>query len=107
MSWVKVFGTRYAKGCVIITGLNYGQPSFGRIDKVLVVAEIVVFQYHSLQLIKFSEHLNAYEELPLYDTHFIKQKDLQDYHSLGIHNGFGQNANKLFVVLHYKVDILQ
>ena len=107
MSWVKVFGTRYAEGCVVITSLTYGQPSFGRMDKVLFVAGIVVFQYHRLQLVKYSEHLNAYQVLPLCDSHFIKQEDLQDYHPLGIHNGFGQNASKLFVVLRYKVDILQ
>ena len=49
---------------------------------MLLVEGIVVFQYHSLHLVKYSEHLNAYGVLPLYDTHFIKQGDLQDYHPL-------------------------
>ena len=50
--------------------------------------------------------------MPMKYYHFVistskKQEDLQDYHPLGVHNDFGQNASKRFVVLRYKVDILQ
>ena len=107
MSWVKIFGTGYSEGCVIITGLNYGQPTFGKISKVLLAIGNIIFQYKTLQVLGYSEHLNAYEVIPCDGVHFIKQDDLQDFHPLGIHQGFGNNANKLFVVLRYRVDCLQ
>ncbi len=107
MSWVKIFGTRYSEGCVIITGLNYGQPIFGQISKILLAMGNIILQYNTLQVVQYSEHLNAYEVAPCYDVNFIKREDLQDFHPLGIHQGFGNNANKLFVVLRYRVDYLQ
>ena len=107
-SWVKILGTRYAKGCVIITGLSYGQPVFGEITKVLLVMGNIVFMYKALKVMEYSEHLNAYHVKPIFhDLQFIKQDRLQDFHPLGLHAGFGNNANKLFVVLRYRVDYLQ
>ena len=107
MSWVKVFGTYYSEGCVIVAGLSYGQPIFGKICKVLLAMGKVIFQYKTLLVLEFLEHLNAYEVRLCNDVHFIKQGDLQDFHPLNIHCGFGNNANRSFVVLRYRVDCLQ
>ena len=35
-SWVKVFGTKYVKGSIIVADLHYGNPIFGEIIHVLV-----------------------------------------------------------------------
>ena len=105
MTWVKIFGTSYSTGCVIITGLYHGQPTFGEIIKVLLVMGNIIFQYKTLQVLEYSEY--AYQVTPCYDVHFIKQDQLQDFHPLGIHQGFSNNSNKLFVVMRYVVDSLQ
>ncbi len=107
ISWVKIYGTRYSEGCVIITGLNYGQPTFGKITKVILVLGDIIFQYRALEVLEYSESVNAYEVISSCDVKFIKQDDLEDFHPLGIHQGFGSNAKKSFVVLRYRVDCVQ
>jgi hypothetical protein len=61
MSWVKIYSTHYSEGCVIITGLNYGQPIFGKIMKVILVFGDIIFQYRKLEVLEYSESVNAYE----------------------------------------------
>jgi hypothetical protein len=90
-----------------VAGLNYGQPIFGEICKVLLVIGSIIFQYKTLHIHGYSENLNAYRVKPSQDVHLIKHDDLQDYHPLGTHVGFGVNQNKQFVVLHHRVDLLQ
>ncbi len=68
----------------------------------------IVFIYKALKVMEYSEQLNTYHVKPIFhDLQFIKQDRLQDFHPLGLHTGFGNNANKLFVVLRCRVDYLQ
>lgn len=106
--WVVVGGTRYGVGCVLITALHYGIPSFGLVEKILVETqnEIVVFQCKVLQMVKHEEHLSAYQVCLSDEVKNIKYEDLVDFHPLGLHKGFECNSNKSFVVLRYRVDYI-
>lgn len=105
-SWAKVLGTKYCQGCVIVTGLNHGQPTFGELHKVLSIMGMIIFQYKTLHILEYSHHLNAYHVERHHNVQVIKHEHLQDFHPLGIHHGFGQYANKLCVVLRYRVDYM-
>ena len=41
-SCVKVYGTKYARGCVVVVALHHGVPIFGKVEQVLIVGEIVI-----------------------------------------------------------------
>lgn len=101
-------GTKYSTGCVVITGLQYGMPSFGKVEKIVVAREsaIVIVKCKTLQVVKYEKHLNAYRVELLNETSFTKVEDLVDFHPLGIQKGFGCNSNKHFVVLRHRVDCM-
>ena len=101
-----MFGTKYSRGCVVVTGLDHGQPTFGEVSKIIFVTGKIVLQYTTLHVVEFSQHLNAYQVKKLNDVKGVQQEHLQDFHPLGTHRGFGQNENKLFVVLRYRVDYM-
>ena len=92
---MKVFGTLYAKNCVLVIGIRHGDPVLGQMKQVLVVdGSTVVFQYNCLQILEYTVHLNAY----------VKQDSLQDFHPLSVNKGFGCYRNQKFVVLKYRID---
>lgn len=104
-SWVKVFGTHYAKNCVLVIGIRHGDPVLGQMKQVLLVdGSIVVFKYNCLQILEYAVHLNAYKVRSQNEIAFVKQDSLQDFHPLSINRGFGCNQNQQFVVLKYRVD---
>lgn len=74
---------------------------------MVLAGTTVIFQYKTLKVLKFVQSLNAYEVQRCTDVQFIKYELLQDFHPLGVHSGFGENANKQFVTLRYRVDIMQ
>ena len=100
-------GTKYSKGSIIITGLSYGNPVLGEVIRMLISDEgIVVLFYERLELVHYVKHLNAYRVVNSGEMDYIAQDKLIDYHPVGKHNGFGQNASSYFVVLHYRVDCM-
>ena len=107
-SWVKILGTKYAVGNVIITGLNHGLPTFGKVEKIITMnGTIVIFKYKTLNVVEYQERSNAYRVDLVNDIRLIKHEDIIDFHPLGLHKGFGCYANKLFVVLRYRIDYMQ
>ena len=104
---MKVYGTRYTKDCIVVTGLCHGIPIFGKIKRILVLEDTsVVFQYNTLEVLEFVEHLNAYRVKAQNETRCIKQDHLQDFYPLGFHTGFGCYQQQNFVVLKYRLDML-
>ena len=103
-SWVKVFGTLYAKNCVLVIGIHHGDLVLGQMKQVLVVdGSTVVFQYNCLQILEYTVHLNAYKVRVQNETAYIKQDSLQDFHPLSVNKGFGCYRNQKFVVLKYRI----
>ena len=41
---MKVYGTKYARGCVLVVALHHGVPIFGKIEQILIAAEIVILR---------------------------------------------------------------
>ena len=106
-TWMKVMGTKYSKGSIIITGLTYGNPVLGEVIRILISDQgIVVLCYERLDAVDYVKHLNAYRVVSSGEVDFIAQDQLVDYHPVGKHNGFGQSANSYFVVLRYRVDCM-
>ena len=106
-TWVKVLGTKYSKGSIIITSLTYGNPVFGEVMRILISDQgIVMFCYQRLETINYVKHLNAYRVVNSGEAKYIAQDKLIDYHPLGKHNGFGQNASTYSVVLRNRVDCM-
>ncbi|RMX47642.1 hypothetical protein pdam_00025503, partial [Pocillopora damicornis] len=107
-SWVKVYGTKYVKGDVIVIDYHHGFPILGKIQKVLVVERhIVWFQYLKINVTEFVCHLNAFKVQQLNEIRYIKQSELLDYYPLGLVKGFGCYANQVFVTLKYRLDLMQ
>ena len=42
---MKVYGTKYARGCAVVVALHHGVPIFGKVEQVLIVGEIVILRY--------------------------------------------------------------
>ena len=107
-SWAKVFGTKYCKGYAVVAGIRHATPTFGEVNKVLVLnGSEVLLQYTALRVIQFVTHLNAYEVKRQNEMSYIKQSDLEDFHPLGMCKGFGCYASQFYIVLKYNVDCLQ
>lgn len=105
---MKVLGTKYCKGSVVVAGLSYGNPVLGDVTKIYLSDKgIVVFYYERLEILNFEKHLNAYKVVNSGDMVYIAQDKLIDFHPLGKHNGFGQNSASYFVVLRHRVDCMQ
>lgn len=105
-SWVKVYGTKYARGCVVVVALHHGVPIFGKVEQILIVGEIVILRYKRLRVLEYVSHLNAYKVVELNEIACIKQKELKDFHPLSLYKGIGRFSQDSFVVLRYRVDCL-
>ena len=104
-TWVKVHGTRYSKGCIMIVGMEYGTPLFGEVNRVYIIdGRSFTFQYKKLLTSEYVQHLNAYRVVYANDMGYVKQAELQDFHPLGIHKGYGCYSAQLYIVLRYRVD---
>jgi hypothetical protein len=103
-----VMGTKYVSGCVVVIKLEYGNPVFGLLDKIVIVdGRIVFFKYKLLIMLGHVEHLNAYS-VELSDvTALVMQEKLVDYHPLSLCKGFGSNERSSFVNLRYRIDFIQ
>ena len=100
VSWIKVCGTSYSKASVIVTALTRGNPPFGQFADIFVAdGDTVLFYYEKLDVIQHVNHLNAYEVQHSNTFGYVRQKDIADYHALSIHEGFGTNSKRMFVVL--------
>lgn len=107
-SWAKVFGTKYCKGCVIVINLCHGTPVFGEIKEVFILdGNAILLSYNIVRVMEFVQHLNAYRVLKTNECHFVLQRKLLDFYPLGISKGFGLYSNNLFVILKYRIDLLQ
>lgn len=93
-------------GCVLIMALGHGICNFGLVDKIMVVEDIVIFQCKKLKIVKYDDHLKAYQVSLSEELQSIRQKNLVDFHPLGLHEGFGVNNGKNYVTLRYKVDCI-
>ena len=105
---MKVFGTKYQKGSVVLQTVDVSNPIVGEVIKIFIADQrIVLFMVEQLRIIHYVKHLNAYQVVNTGQTKYIAQDKLLDYHPLGKHNGFGENLSKYFVVLHHRVDCMQ
>ena len=50
--------------------------------------------------------VNATARVLNYVHHFMHIKDMADSHPLGIHAGFNDNSQDIFVVLKYRIDCM-
>lgn len=102
-----MYGTKYARGSVVVISLYHGVPVLGKVEQVLIVnGGVVILRYKKLRVLEFVSHLNAYKVVQLNEMACVKQKNLQDFHPLSLCKGFGPFARDLFVVLRYRVDCL-
>ena len=107
VSWVKVYGTMYTKKTVIAVSLIRGQLTFGEIVDVFVVdSNTVIFYYEQLCVLSYVHHFNAYKVQHSNVFAYVKQEDMADSHPLGLHAGFGDNLQDIFVVLKYRIDCM-
>ena len=107
VSWVKVYGTMYTKKTVIAVSLIRGQLTFGEIVDVFVVdSNSVIFYYEQLCVLSYVHHFNAYKVQRSNVFAYVKQEDMADSHPAGLHTGFGDNSQDIFVVLKYHIDCM-
>lgn len=52
--------------------------------------EMVIFRYKKLHVLGYIQHLNAYKVQIKNEMACMKQNNIQDFHPLGLHRGFGQ-----------------
>ena len=76
---MKVYGTKYVRGCVLVVAPPHGVPIFGKIEQILIVGEIVILRYKRLRVLEYVSHLNAYKVVELNEVACIKQKELQGH----------------------------
>ena len=100
-------GTKYSKYSIIVTGLAYGIPVFGQVIKIYITGQsLVLLCYEELDVIKYIAHMNAYQVPRSSEVKYVAQDKLFDYHPLAKHNGFGQNACNVYIVMRYRVDCM-
>ena len=107
VSWIKVCGTMYTKKSIIAVSLIRGQLTFGEIVDVFVInSSTVIFYYEELCVLNYVHNFNAYKVHRLNIFAYVKQENMADSHPLGIHTGFDDNSQDLFVVLKYRIDCM-
>ena len=107
-SWIKVYGTLYKRGCVVVLSLHHGEPIFGKVDEVMLVdGKHIIFKCKTLQNRGLEEHFNAYKVI-VQDVNetYVDHHSLLDFHPLDLLKGCGDRANTDFCVLRYQLDCL-
>ena len=107
-SWIKVYGTKYKRGCIVVLSLQHGDPVFGKVNEVMLVdGKHIIFKCTILHNQGFEEHLNAYKVIVDGGNEtYVDHSSLLDFHPLDLLKGCGDNANTDFCVLRYRVDYL-
>lgn len=60
VDWVRVKGTLYKPGMVLITNVNDSGPVFSEISEIIVQDEVVIFMYRYFLNCGFNQHYHAY-----------------------------------------------
>ena len=101
---MKVCGTTYRKGTVVLTNFIHDMPVFGQIITVILHESTQPLLITDLlQTLCFNKHFFAYEvkETTTRSYYACRQSDLADYHPLSIYTP--QNSSLLLIPLKYYV----
>ena len=101
---MRIRGTLYNVGAVVLTKFNEDMPVFGRIvDIILQESMKPLLVVDVLETMCFNRHFYAYEvkEENIRAFYVCKQSDLADYHTLSIYTP--QNSRQLMIPLKYYV----
>lgn len=107
VSHADVYGSKYAKGHVVICSSCNDDPLFGNFLDILVTASgDCCFILNPLVVTAFNVQFNAYEVKLVQDEFLVYyQKDFADYHVLSLSKSFDRNlCSKSFVCLKYYVN---
>ena len=101
---MKVCGTTYKEGAVVLTKFINDMPIFGRIITIILHSSTEpLIVTNLLETVFFNKHFFAYQVKDNYTNSYYvcKQSKLADYHPLSFYSS--QNSIELLVPLKYHV----
>jgi hypothetical protein len=102
-NYVKVCGSKYKTGDVVILSFENDWPTFGAILHIMHASGKVTFVVQKLFTVTYSSHYHAYEVERTDDRTAVGYLNLADWHPLSLHTGFGQNAKCQYIVPRYEL----
>ena len=101
---MRIYGTLYSIGAVVLTNFFDDMPVFGRIvDIILHESMKPLLAIEMLETTCFNKHFNSYEvkEKSTRTFYLCMQNDLADYHTLSIYTP--QNSHHFMIPMKYYV----
>jgi len=102
-NWVKICGTKYTPGLTVIVSINpENEPTFGYIDKIVVVdGTDVYFGLRRWAVSTFNEKQHSYSCRLSVDYFTVRQADLLDFHPLYGHQCLEEQCSYFHITLHH------
>ena len=101
---MRIHGTLYSVGAVVLTKFIEDMPVFGRIVDIILHGSMKpLLAIDVLEATCFNKHFYAYEvkEKNIREFYLCTQSDLADYHTLSIYTP--QNSHQFMIPLKYYV----
>ena len=97
--WIKLQSFVYRKGSIMLLNYEYLEPSFGRIEDIIVFNDVVIFSFQ-IYITDFSvSHYNAYAVKPTSDIISLPLSSLFYTRPLHLKNSFSTGDNMMYIVL--------
>ena len=97
MKWIKIKGTVYKNGCIVVLSVNL-TPVFGRLRSIVVHdVNNYLLVCNVMNTICFSKHYHSYEVEETPEIVLVNHSDLYDHTPLSLYHVF----NCLYVSLKY------
>jgi hypothetical protein len=102
-NYVKVCGSKYKVGNVVVLSFDNDMPTFGAILHIMHASGKKTFVVQKKFTVTYSSHYHAYEVVGIDDMAAVGYLELADWHPLNLHAGFGQNVKFQYVVPRYEL----
>ena len=110
LTWVKIHGTKYTRGCIVVSKVEDDVPQFSQIVDILLDENgVYFFVLNKLPPPHYCEHYHAFavDHCTSQNICLIKQHELADYHSYCFHQTFdvSQRSQHFIVLKHYVLPV--
>ena len=99
-----LYGTKYQPGMIVVEGHDGLMPTFAKIKSILAVPDKrVFFLYKIVQVLRFVQHLWAFEVTVMNTECVLDYNSLYDFHPLDLYCIMYDRASRKFVRPKYHI----
>ena len=104
VKWVTFYGTKYQPGMIVIVSHDRLMPTFAKIKSLLARPDKrVFFICKRVQVLRFVQHLRAFEVTAMNTECVLDYASLYDFHPLDLYSVIHDQASRKFVRPKYHI----